>query len=237
MAKIYGLFGAMTGKTADVVMAVRNGEQIIRKYQPIVANPSTPAQVEARAKLKLMSQLSAVMGPYIAIPKRGAVSSRNLFTKKNYGLTTYTNNTADITLASVQLTDSVVGAPSLNANRAQDAQTTANVRFTRPLTDVNRVVYAAFVKGLDSKLRAVNSIVITEPGPNSAWSASFEIGDSAAVILAFGVRDNTENARAIFGNLTALSTETVAKLIVSRTLTETDVTLTETVGVEVAPLA
>ena len=116
MAKIYGLFGSMTGKVADVVMSVRNGEQIARKYQPIVTNPNTPAQVEARAKLKLMSQLSAVMASVIAIPRKGNVSSRNGFVKKNYQSLTYASQQADIALANVQLTDSVVAMPSIVIN-------------------------------------------------------------------------------------------------------------------------
>ena len=53
MAKMYGFSGKVTGKKGDAVFAVRNGEQIIRQYNPIVANPSTQKQVDARAALKL----------------------------------------------------------------------------------------------------------------------------------------------------------------------------------------
>lgn len=80
MAKINGLFGAMTGKLADVVMSVSRGQQVVRKYQPNVANPSTSLQVAQRAKMKLASQLAAALDlelkPY---GRNGLVSSRNLF--------------------------------------------------------------------------------------------------------------------------------------------------------------
>lgn len=233
MAKIYGLFGAMKGKVADVVMTVRNGEQIVRKYQPIVTNPSSPAQVEVRAKLKLMSQLSAVMSPYIAIPRMGTKSSRNLFVKKNYPLSSYADNTANITLASVQLTNSVVGMPSLITDRNAENPSQIDVRVARVLKDVDRVVYVAFSKGADDKLRAMGSSVATSAGSSLNWPAVLEVEREAILVLAYAVRDNSELARATFGNMQAVTSESVAKLIVNRVLTESDVTLTETVGSEV----
>lgn len=236
MAKIYGLFGSMTGKLADTVMAVRNGEQLARKYQPVVYNPSTEAQVAQRAKLKLLSQLSAVMGPFIAIPKQGSVSSRNLFTKKNFPLTTYSGNQADITLANVQLTSSVVAFPTLGGERSENS---INVYIyggsTIGTLDVDRVVYIAFVKQADNSLRFLGSSTVTESG-GGTWNASFPLVHEEVIVYAYGVRDNSEAARVAFGNLTAATAEAVAKLLVTRTLTESDVTITETVS-KVYPVA
>ena len=218
----------MTGKLADTVMSVRNGEQIARKYQPVVFNPSTPAQVAQRAKLKLMSQLSAVMAPAIAIPRKGSVSSRNLFTKKNFGLVTYNNNEAAITLENVQLTNSVVGMNGIIADREND-DITLSVRSGGEI-DVNRVVYVAFAKKADGKLSYFTSVVATSLGAGYDWNATIPLSNEELVIYAYGVRDNTENARTIFGDLEAPTAMTVAKLVVNRTLTETDITLTETVS-------
>lgn len=228
MAKIYGLFGSMTGKLADTVMSVRNGVQIARKYQPVVYNPSTPAQNAQRAKLKLMSQLSAVMGPYIAIPRDGAVSSRNLFTKYNFPATTYGDNTADITLNSVKLTRSVVALPRLNATRTG---TIISLGLLTTEVDVDRVVYVAFVK-TNGELRAAGSAVASDKGTSAgAWPASIDIvTNDECVVYAYGVRDNTQAARVRFGEMRAVTAEQVAKLIVSRTLLESDVTLTDTVA-------
>lgn len=221
----------MTGKLADTVMTVRNGQQIARKYQPIVYNPSTPAQIAQRAKMKLLSQLSAVMSPVIAIPRKGSVSSRNLFTKKNFENVTFANNTADIVLNNVQLTSSVVAFPAISANRNQ-AAISAYIDNAQTLgsINVNRVVYCMFEKQADNKLRFVDSKVAT-----SAGSGGWEVDDlplvtSEVVILAYGIRDNTEAARVAFGNLEAIAAEQVAQLVCSRTLTEADVTLTETRG-------
>lgn len=229
MAKIYGLFGSMTGKVADVVMSVRNGEQIARKYQPMVSNPSTQAQIETRAKLKLMSQLSAVMAPVIAIPRRGNVSSRNLFVKTNFGSATYSNNQADITLSAVKLTKSVVGMPQITSSR-----TTTEIQVYIPDSenpaslDVSRVVYAMFVKEADGTLRYGGSKVANTAGTPANWEVRFPIDARECVFYAYGVRDNTEFARTTFGDMQTITAETVAKLIVSRNLLEADVTLTET---------
>ena len=222
----------MTGKLADTVMSVRNGEQIARKYQPIVFNPSTPAQVAQRAKLKLISQLSAVMAPYIAIRKQGSVSSRNLFTKKNFPLASYNNDTAQITLEQVQLTDSVVGLPAIDAVRTGSS---IAMNLGTDVADVDRVVYVAIAKS-GNTLRAVASAVAQSADSSaSPWPATLEVGTNAEVyVYAYGIRFNSEYARVRFGNLGSPAAEQVAKLIVESVLSESDVTLTETKSLVVA---
>lgn len=228
MAKIYGLFGSMTGKLADTVMSVRNGVQVARRYQPMVANPNTEAQVAARARLKLMSQLSAVLGNQIAIPKEGIVSARNMFVKTNYGASTYSEGQADIILTSVQLTKSVVGLPSISASRTERQ---VRVALQYDDAELSRVVYVILVKGSDGKLRRQVSSVVTT-SPNFAYTVELT-PDFEYCVFAYGVRDNSDAARAVFGNMQAVTAETVAKLIVTRTLTEADVTVTETRAVVV----
>ena len=233
----------MTGKLADTVMSVRNGEQLARKYQPVVYNPSTTAQVAQRAKMKLVSQLSAVMAPVIAIPRNGAVSSRNLFTKVNFPLTSFTDNEAEIALASVQITKSAVGLVPIRADRTEDGITVT--LLTRAVSGVgelspsnySRVVYAMFVKGSDNKLRFYDSQVVTEPGTLNSFQAEFPLTTQECVFLAYAVRDNTEAARVAFGNMQTVNAETVASLIVTRSLIESDVTLTETRGYQLESIS
>lgn len=227
MAKIYGLFGAMSGKLADTVMSVRGGVQTVRKYQPKVFNPSTRAQVEVRAKLKLLSQLSAVVSPYIAIPKEGNVSSRNLFTKVNYPAAEYEDGEASINLGAVKLTDSVVGFPAVVGNFSQS---TLNVNLGVPDPEISRVIYAAFVKQPDGKLRYADSVVESDPGENGLFRSTMNYSSSAfdGVVYAYGIRDNSKAAAVIFGNMEVASASDVASLIVTRRLTEADITITET---------
>lgn len=234
MAKIYGLFGSLTGKLADTVMAVRNGVQIARKYQPVVFNPSTAAQVAQRAKMKLMSQLSAVAAPVIAIPRRGSVSARNLFTKKNFGAATFSDNTASIVLSEIQLTDSVVAFPAIAGTRsAEDISVYISNAEAQGHIDVDRVVYAMFAKNADGTARYVASTVVEATPGSNAFVGELPLVAQEVVVLAYGVRDNNENARVVFGELNVPSAQDIAKIVTSRTLTETDITLTETKGVTI----
>lgn len=227
MAKIFGLQGAMTGKLGNSVMAIRNGEQIVRQYQPVVANPSTELQVAARAKMKLMSQLSAVMGPFIAIPRVKTASPRNRFVSINYPLVTYSNNAADINLGSVKITKSVLGIPSIIVARGEDNK--INPRLNGDLAGVSRVVFVAFEKNASNELRYLGSAVSTDVDPDAGvYKAVLPVSTAEVVVYAYGVRDNSETARVVFGNMQSPTAEQIAKLVVSRTLLETDVTLTDT---------
>ena len=231
MAKYYNN-QKKSGKVAGSVFAIRFGETIERAYNPVVSNPSTSAQVESRAKFKLMSQLAAVLGGNIAMPRVGAISSRNAFVKKNYPFATYNNNQADVTLANLQITSSAIGLPSVVVSRGDNA---IQVELQSLPANINRVVYVALRKGGDGRLSLLGTAVSVTPGTAAAaFVSSLPAYTGEVVVLAYGVRDNTDAARVIFGDMTAITAETIAKLIVTRTLTDTDVTLTETVGTTLA---
>lgn len=66
MARIYGLNGVIRGRQGSNVFAVQNGTQVLRKYQPVVANPRTLDQRKQRAKFALAGKISAVT-PNLAI--------------------------------------------------------------------------------------------------------------------------------------------------------------------------
>lgn len=225
MSKIYGLFGAMSGKLADVVMSVRNGQQIVRKYQPIVSNPKSIAQTEQRAKFKLMSQIATVFAPVIAMPRMAMQSSRNIFVKENIGNATVTDGEANIPLVDIKLTKSVVSLPDIVASNTAGS---VSVALDVAATGLSRVVYVFMKKTADNELRYESSLVVSTPGVDAKYAGSITLGTAQFVVYAYGVRDNTENARVIFGNLETPTAETVAKLVASRRLLESDITVTET---------
>lgn len=232
MAKIYGLFGSMKGKVADVVMAVRNGEQIVRRYQPVVSNPKTGAQIASRAKLKLLSQLSACYAPIIAIKRKGTVSARNMFLKRNYEFSSYANNQADITLADVQLTDSAVPLAGFSVDRSGE-------KMVLELTDdmangVDRVVYVVVKKTSGQELILAGSMVVDrEEGGGTFRTEMVKIAGDL-VVMAYGIRINSEAAQVVFGNMTAPTALDVARLLVTMSNADTALTLTETRGLEIA---
>ena len=234
MAKMYGLFGSMKGKVADVVMSVRNGNQIVRKYQPMVYNPSTAGQVAARAKLKLISQLSASMGSVIAIPREGIVSPRNLFTKVNFPAVSFIDSAdpqvASVDLSAIKITKSSVYLPNLTATVADS---NATIALASSSTDIDRMVYNIFTVTSTNELRRFTSVVVSE-GPTFSTTVAYNPA-LKYVVYAYGIRLNSDAARARFDNMTVGSATLVASLITSRVLTESDITLTETRFADVNP--
>lgn len=232
MGKIYGLFGAMSGKVADVVMSVRNGQQIVRKYQPVVANPKTQNQFSTRARFKLLSQLSALLAAVIAIPRKGGVSPRNQFTSINFPLTTFANSQAEISLSSVQITNGILPLPALDVT-ADAAANLTNVSLSSSVAAAfNRIVYCYFNKTTDNELLFIGSAVISEAGVNGTFPTTIagRTNLSNLVVYAYGIRDNNSRATLFFGDIEVPTAESIAKLIVSSTLSETDITLSRTVA-------
>lgn len=232
MAKIYGLFGSMKGKVADVVMAVRNGEQIVRRYQPVVSNPKTGAQIASRAKLKLLSQLSACYAPIIAIKRKGTISARNMFLKRNYEFAGYANDQADITLADVQLTDSAVPLAGFLVDRTGE-------NMTFELTDdmangVDRVVYVVVKKTSGQELILAGSMVVDREEGGGTFHAEMPKIAGDVVVMAYGIRINSEAAKVVFGNMTAPTAQDIARLLVTMNNADTALTFTETRGLQMA---
>lgn len=81
--KLSSFVGTGSGRLGGSVWAVRNGEQIVRAYQPKVLNPKSVTQNQQRAKLKVCVQMSAVLGNILYPFKQTApagLSARNMFT-------------------------------------------------------------------------------------------------------------------------------------------------------------
>lgn len=233
MAKLHGIFGKGTGKIGNVVLAVSHGVQIAREYNGKPANPKSAAQTASRTRLKLMSQISAVMAADIAIRRIGLKSARNLFVKQNYPLSYNDGLDACVDLDRVQLTKSVVGLPSFIADRT-DGQG-INVSLSTDATqELSRMVYVAYVKQTDMSLRKLGSVVTDVAGANGTFPAVLPYTGNAVVVLAYGVRDLSEKATVMFGNLRAQSSEEVARLLASRVLSVRDVAETETIGLQMA---
>lgn len=125
MAKMQGITGKMSGKMGAAVFRVREGQQIVTQYNPIVKNPNTAGQQAQRAKFKLLSQLAAIMAPGFGTmgvterPARGKGTARNGFVQKNFGLaeteTVADTVTAKIPMEQLQLTDSFRYLPAISA--------------------------------------------------------------------------------------------------------------------------
>lgn len=229
MAKIYGLFGSMTGKLADVVMVVRNGAQVARKYQPVVANPSTPAQVAARARMKLMSQLAEVVGRGLGFRRSGLVSARNQFVSANYASSSYAGDQASIDMLALDLSGGVISIPGVRT----PARASNVVEFALASSPVglDGVIYVLVETGADNRFSYVTSVEVTEPGLDGHYGGSTTAVPSAlgGYIYAYGFRFLSSSARAKFGMLMSSSGNGV--LAVLRSFDETEVELTRTTAI------
>lgn len=238
MGKVTSLYGKTMGKIGSIVFSTSGGQTIAREYNPHVANPSTMAQVNQRARMKLMSQLSACLSTSIVMQKEGLVSRRNKFTKRNMPACYASNGNAQITYENVQLTEGSLGLPQITAEFVVNAETgTEDLVIKLASTaaiNVARVVYIIFQKTDEGKLQLLYSAIAN----NSSSSGSvFQISAPAAdfsnkelVIYAYGMVDTSERATAIFGNLNVQNGSDLATLVASRTLSYEDYQFTQTRG-------
>lgn len=229
MAVLYGISGKATGKKGDTVFSVRKGQQIMRQYNPIVADPKSDKQIDARAKMKLLSQMSAIMADVLAIPAKGPVTSRNIFTKKNYGYTTVTEGVAELDMVKMQITNSARTMVNFSATRA--AGQPVAVALDENSTDkLDRVVYVMVNIDPASRIGVVGSAVAAAPGADGLFAATLPACDDSVVILAYGMKDTSARARVAFANIEGVTATQVAKLITSRAVNYGDAVVTETLG-------
>lgn len=71
MARIYGLNGVLRGRQGNNVFSVLNGTQVVKSYQPVVANPRSIGQREQRAKFALAGKFSSATPTDALIGMRG----------------------------------------------------------------------------------------------------------------------------------------------------------------------
>lgn len=203
-----------SGKLGNIVCSTVAGETIARDYNPEVANPNTETQVAQRAKFKLMSQLSSVMAPVIAIPRIKSQSSRNLFVKKNMPAAIFDDVEASINLNRVQLTDSNLGLETVGCDRSSGTKCVCGLYGNKPL-GIKGAVYCIFTKDDAGNLSLHDSAVVTENDPNDGWRAELNYTAAEIVVYGYALIGSEEAMSAAFGNMQAITAEQVAKVITS----------------------
>lgn len=230
--KLNGFVGKGTGKLGASVFAICGGEQIVRQYNPQVSNPNTAAQIEQRAKLKLMSQLASVFSPVLAIAKQGLKSARNLFISKNFIFTAFENGKASVEYLKLQLTTGNSLLDGFAVSLTGEGEIRAAVSSTMANTIAN-MVYCLFWLNQDDKLVFIESKV-AEKGTNNDFRAEFEAdGGEKYVVYGYGVIDKQSGASSTYGNYEVESAEHLASLIASRALTSANIATTATSAQEI----
>lgn len=240
MAIQTSLFGKVNGKIGSVIFSTSGGSIIAREYNPNVANPSTMAQVNQRARMKLMSQLSASLSPVIAMTKDGLVSKRNKFTKLNFPSSYALNGVAQITYENVQLTEGNTALPAIVAMGAVDSnKLTIDAGFEQaPTATINRVVYCLFRKSNEGKLEYVLSQIVserTQEGSQAFFNIVFQnLPVAEYVLFAYGMSDTTERATASYGDLNVVTASDLARLVATRAISFSDYQFTQTRAITIA---
>lgn len=227
--KLSGMAGTGSGKVGSMVYATVAGQQIVRQYQPVVANPNTVPQTNSRAKLKLASQLATALKDVIAIPREGLKSSKNLFIKRNYGIMVAAGGYAQVSYENLQLTNGQGGLAGITASRA------ANNKVTMELAEaaapgISRVVFIIYKKTSEGGLQLVNSAISSVAGDDRTFEKEMDGAEGELVLYAYGMKDADAAATAKYGNLQVSNADDLARLITNRTIKSTEIALTGTRG-------
>lgn len=229
MGKLTSLNGKVRGKIGATVFSVNAGQIIAREYNPSVANPNSAAQVNQRAKFKLMGQLAAALAPVIVIPKDGLTSSRNLFVKKNFEACSANAGVAQITYENVQLTNGNAGLPGIVASRSAGSGVSVQLE-ARADAAVSRVCYIMYKKTTEANLQYVQSTIVEAAGANGTFPGSLLYTEGDIILFAYGMKDLSESASAKFGNMVVENAEDIAKLSITRNFSASDFQFTQTRG-------
>lgn len=227
--KLNGIFGSGTGKLGSSVFSTVAGKQIVRQYQPVVSNPSTVAQVNQRAKLKLASQVAAALAPVIVIPKNGLVSARNGFISKNFDAFLANEGVAQVTYENLQLTNGNAGLPAIDATRSLASGVSINLA-ENVQGAVSRVCYIMYRKTAESLLQFVDSVVVSSAGAAGNFPGSLRYQEGELVFFAYGMKDLNASASAKYGNYSVANGEDIARLVMNRNISMSDFQFTQTRG-------
>lgn len=196
--KLNGFVGKGSGKLGSSVFAISGGEQIVREYNPRVANPNTDAQVAQRAKMKLMSQLAAALAPGLAFKKKNLTSARNLFVSKNIGLCQYQNSKAEVDLKLLQLTGGSIAFPLIGVTEGQDHLYT--ITNSTPVDESIKKVIVVIAKQTENEKLSIVKVETLDVNVGGTFSTTYTNSDeSLLVIYAYGWKP-TASANAVAYN-------------------------------------
>lgn len=222
-----------SGKVGSSVYVINHGVLIEREYNSEVSNPSTPAQVGQRARFKLASQVSAALENVIAIPRKGILSPRNRFVKRNMQFFYGGVDGAQVTYENLQLTLGSIGLPSIGLARNNTHE--LEMTLTEPVVKaVSHVAYSVFRKTDEELLQMVASVIV--PVNEDNVNADVTIADPGGdlVVFAYGYRMKNAKAKAKYDNYRVSSATDMATLIANRRLELSDVYFSATRGTSIA---
>lgn len=224
--KLYGIFGKGSGKMGSSVFAISGGEQLVREYNPNVANPNTDSQIAQRAKFKLMSQVATALSGVIAMKKEGLVSKRNKFVSRNFALASYQNGRASVALSDLQIAGSVpVIVAIVNGDSGEIVQLSG-----APNREISGVVYVALDNDANGNLFVSEVKNVTDAGANNVYPATFDSLVDDKVVLAYAYWPSASGSTTDFGSAIANVGTDIANLDIAEVLSAAGASFSSTVG-------
>lgn len=245
MAKIQGLVGGLSGKMGNAVFRQRKGQTVVAQYQPIVSNPNTAPQQNARAAFKLITQLSAIMAPafgslgVITRPARQGRNPRNAFVAKNYSLISVNPSPeaaekVTIPMEELQLTDSFRPGPALSNDSEVGALKVSAQSLPADAATVRYVIveYIAVQGGSQAAIMDIIDNPVTEQ--RNAINVSVTPGKKLTV-LAYALSPSAAAREAVdFDNIhTPSDSDFISAVELDKMVRDGDMTVTMTSGVNV----
>ena len=255
MARLTGFSGGMTGKVGSVIFRQRQGVTIAAQYQPMVKNPNSEGQRAQRAGFKLMSQLSSIMAPALggfntatAASKKGTLSQRNAFFKRNYEFVDIASEGKDVVakikMEQLKLTDSFTNPGILDLSQASSG---SYLKITVDSSPAQRIKLAVIgyekssgigISERPERARLINTFDIsTENGKMSVDFAMTpeQLHDAGLTnqltVLAYGIMPTTTATRVTLDNIHTPELESYFSAVRLGTLVSTgEVVVTDTIG-------
>lgn len=231
MAKMACISGAVVGKIGGNVFSVNSGQQIVRAYQPNVANPNTGLQVANRTKFKLASQLAAVFSPVLAIPKKGIVSGRNQFvsTSMSYITANEGEDVANVQLSQLQLTKSLAVLPALTLTVGENQHIRGVIAAGGIGMGVTKVIFARFEAVTVNKLRLISTNVASSPLDDGTFTADLgSVSNHPSFVYAYGIIEGDSGILAKYQEYGVDDATSIATLVSSRTASASGLKTTTT---------
>lgn len=253
MAIMQGITGKLSGKMGSAVFRVRNGAQVVTQYNPIVKNPDTAGQQEARAKFKLLSQLGAIMESgfgTMATTKRAGKSAptlRNAFMQLNYPLVAVDMSSdvperAKIEMNKIKLTSSArpLGDIAGAASSVEISNIPAEVKSVRFVHVVYRDVQVVDPETGSFIIKVRPEVKKVQDSPVSVGVAQFNAASGESfentTVLAYGLIPTAGAAgRVDFDNIhTPEDEDFVGAIALDQMVREGSMLETMTIGVNIA---
>lgn len=198
MAKVPSPFltGA-TGKFAGAAFQQSPGNGTILREVVKPTNPSTEAQVEQRAKFKLMSQVATAFKSVIAMKREGNITPRNMFVKINSPLLTFDSaaKQAKIDLLALQLTK---GTQQVSATATFKGKIVATL--TSGLPNLIGAIFVVVSKTADGSIEIKAVATKKVEDPTDSITHEFQDGLAGPFVLAYGITKDAGDITIKYGN-------------------------------------